>query len=486
MFLDLKRLFKESVVYGFGHVLNRIGAILLLPLYTQYLTLAEYGTLELFYVTSNILTLFIALGVEHATLRFYFEYDSKKDRNAVISTAAIATFFISLIILVICGVFADKFSIVVFGVDTYRIHFLFLFGMILISVSRGVFFAYIRAIGKPVFYVIMSFSDLLFKIIFNYYFIVSLNLGVLGVLAGNLLGSWIVWMLLAVYCLKKTGLYIHFNKLKEIYLYSYPLVAVGFFGMIINTADRFLIKHFLDLTAVGIYALVFRLGSILRFIYEEPFTKAYGPFRFDVMKKEDAKEIYSRVLTYYILGLSFVYLGISFFTEFIVKIMAKDSYWAALPYLPLIALIVGIRGLYYHFQIGIYIKKNTHVLWKIFLGATVINLALNFLLIPHLEIYGSIIASFSAAIFINILTFYQSQKVYNVKYEWFRIMKIILMVIFLMALSETINLEGIYDFLFKTALLFSYPLFLYIFKFLNSGEIQKLKALKQKVSLNSA
>ena len=481
MLLDLKRLLNDTVIYGLGFALNRIGAILLLPLYTNYLTPAQYGTLEMFYVTSNVLTLFLAFGVEHATLRFYFEYDIQKDRNAVISTSAITSFLISIFILIIFGFFTDYFSVIVFGTSEYSIHFWIIFGIIVLSISEGIFYAYIRAIGKPVFYVIMSFLGLIFKVGFNYYFIVFKNLEVIGVLIGNLLGTTIIWIVLAVYTVKRVGISIHFTKLKQIYIYSFPLIAAGIFGMIMNSADRFFLKNFCDLKIVGIYALVIRLGTIIRYLYEQPFTKAYGPFRFEVMKNDNAKQLYGRVLSYYILGLGFIYLGLSFFTEFIVRFMAKDSYWPALPYLPFVALNIGLQGLYYHFQIGIYIKKNTVILWKIFFGATLINLIINYIFVPIIGIHGSIIASFLSINFINILTFFYSQKVFKINYEWDRIIKIAIIVAILMIMSKIINLNGFYDFNFKLFLLILYPITLYLSGFLTSEETNKLKLFKQRL-----
>ena len=69
---DIKRFFKHSSIYAIGNILNRIGAFLLLPIYTTYLTVVEYGTLEMFYLVSSVVSGILAIGIAHATLHYAF------------------------------------------------------------------------------------------------------------------------------------------------------------------------------------------------------------------------------------------------------------------------------------------------------------------------------------------------------------------------------------------------------------------------------
>lgn len=92
---DIKRFFKHSSIYAIGNIINRIGAFVLLPVYTNYLTVTEYGIIEIFYVISSVISGFLAIGLAHATLRFYYEYEQQDDRNAVVSTNLIGSLVIS-------------------------------------------------------------------------------------------------------------------------------------------------------------------------------------------------------------------------------------------------------------------------------------------------------------------------------------------------------------------------------------------------------
>ena len=120
--------------------------------------------------------------------------------------------------------------------------------------------------------------------------------------------------------------YIHRKKVYELLKYTLPLVLVGFGGVVIANTDRFMLKSFVSLSAVGIYALALRFKSVLTFLIINPFTRGYGPFRFSIMKQSNAKEIYSRVTTHFCLLLCWMWLILATLSEEVIAMMAKETY----------------------------------------------------------------------------------------------------------------------------------------------------------------
>lgn len=93
---EIGRFLKHSGIYAIGNALNRFGALLLLPVYTRYLSPTEYGVLESLYLISTVVSGLLGVGIAHATLRFYFDYENQADRNSVVSTNLIASLGISV------------------------------------------------------------------------------------------------------------------------------------------------------------------------------------------------------------------------------------------------------------------------------------------------------------------------------------------------------------------------------------------------------
>ncbi|MGD8419491.1 MAG: oligosaccharide flippase family protein, partial [Gammaproteobacteria bacterium] len=143
---ELARFFKHSSIYAVGNIINRIGAFILLPIYTNYLTVGEYGTLELFYVVMSVISGILAVGLAHATLRFYFDYDSQEERNLTITTNYIGSFVITLGSVAFLAMFSGQISGLVFEDKSLEIGIYLILTTIVFELSSQICLAYVRAI----------------------------------------------------------------------------------------------------------------------------------------------------------------------------------------------------------------------------------------------------------------------------------------------------------------------------------------------------
>ena len=95
------RLSKHTLAYSTAEYLSRIAGFLLIPLYTGYLTEADYGTRELFAITIAVLVQLAGINVTTAMHRAYFEDADPQRRRRVVSTtlwsvALVAGIFVAL------------------------------------------------------------------------------------------------------------------------------------------------------------------------------------------------------------------------------------------------------------------------------------------------------------------------------------------------------------------------------------------------------
>jgi glycosyltransferase involved in cell wall biosynthesis len=68
---EIGRLVKHTGIYGLGTILSRSVGFLLIPLYTRFLTPADYGVLELLDLTMFFSGIFCMMGISAAVFRFY-------------------------------------------------------------------------------------------------------------------------------------------------------------------------------------------------------------------------------------------------------------------------------------------------------------------------------------------------------------------------------------------------------------------------------
>src|SRR5919197_2987111 len=96
----LKELLRHSAIYGLGSIVARAIAVLLLPLYTRYLTPGDYGLIETLVALSAVLTALLAQGMKSAFFRFYFDAAEEARRLLVVRTAFWYVFAASTAVLV--------------------------------------------------------------------------------------------------------------------------------------------------------------------------------------------------------------------------------------------------------------------------------------------------------------------------------------------------------------------------------------------------
>lgn len=222
-----------------------------------------------------------------------------------------------------------------------------------------------------------------------------------------------------------------------------------------------------------------RFASVLRFLIVQPFTKGYGPFRFSIMKQDDAKEIYARVTTYFTFICVWACIVVAAFSQEVLQVMAKESYWEATSVIPIL-LVSNFFGsaLYYMFQIGVYLQKSTKVLSKVFAVAAAIDLLLMRLMVPEFGPAGAAFAQLITHAFIALMGLYCSQRIYFIPYEWSRLFKIGLIGGFVGVVTySNYHFNPYLSVAFKLPVILSFPGVLFVTGFLNQGEMTKLKKI---------
>jgi len=469
---ELKSLGKQTVIYGAGSMLSRLSAFLLLPVYTNYLTPAQFGTLEIFYMSTAVISIFLGTQLSHAALRFYFDYDTERGRYLVISSSFILYFCFSAVVLGACALFSGQFSRLLFSTSEYTTHFVVLFVWLLFSLSNEIFFAFVRALERARFFVVIMLLELLIKIVLCIVFVVEFQWAELGVLAGNLAGTGTAFVVLFVFTFSRCTFEVDVPLSMRLVRYTLPLIFVSMCGTAMSLADRFFLKTYTSLAMVGIYALGMRFANVVNFLIFHPFTKGYGPFRFSIMKKDNAPDIYSRVTTYFCFFFLWACLGVIAWAREVIVVMADQSYWGSYQVVPVLVVSVFFSGLYYMVQIGVYLKKNTRVLSYVFAAAAFFNLVCLWLLVPAFGIMGAALSVCVTRVLVVLLGLYCSQLVYPIQYEWARCLKIgVVFLALSIAASLQLSDNPYLSALMKMPVVLAYPIALFALNFFSPQEI---------------
>ncbi|HPG39024.1 MAG TPA: oligosaccharide flippase family protein [bacterium] len=492
IFNSLKRLLKHSAVYGMGHILNRMIVFLLLPLHTNVFNEAEMGVAGVMFSWLAIFTVVYTYGLDTAFFRFYILEDSPEGKKRVLSTAFLTILGTSVLITCVFYLLANPLVSVLFDPATRALSIdlpyliKLLCAILFFDALTFMPFLAMRAEEKSVLFIFFKFLNVIITVAFNALYILVLKSGIEGIFLANLWASLLTFVLLLPIIVKRFSLTFSKSILKELLWFGLPYLPSTLSVSILDTIDRVFLERLAGVEQVGIYSQGAKLGMFMA-LFVTAFRFAWHPYFLSTSKLENAKIIFSKIFTYVMLACFSVFIILCLFIDNIVRLkiggftILGPDFWSATVVVPPIFLAYIFYAAYVNFIIGIYLYKKTKYLPLITLAGMVGNLAALYLLIPVLGILGAGIARVVAYIIMAVYLYVIANKLYPIRYEWGRVLKMsgIVLIIFLLGLHP---LAGRYI-LVKFALMLAFPILLYVTGFFDKAELMKIKQLATKLPI---
>lgn len=478
LFEKFKETGKHGIIFGIGGVLQKTIAFILLPIYTTRLAVSEYGSLGLLITVGSVMSMIFILGINYGLFRSYFEYKDEENRKAVISTAFLILLISNLILFIIGFSFSRHLSYLIFGNYDYRLHFILITIIIIFEVFNVVPTAVLQVKRKSVVFISLQIFFLLIRIGLIVYLIIFKNLGILGVLIGNLSVGFL--SCLAYYFYIRKIFVAKFLKTEAVNMLKVglPLIPSNLSVFVFSSIDRFFLNYYTNLSEVGLYNLAYNFGNLITVLFAAPLALIWPVMFFSAKNHKNIKEFYIRALTYTSLIVFFIFLFISLLSKEAIKIFANEEYWGAYRVIPIIVLTYSIWPLRKSVNVAVILKKKTQSQALIFFIGAVINIGLNFILIPKYGIMGAASSTIITYIIIMIILFIYNTKLMEVNFEWVRISKIILATAIIFFTGFFINIENItISILFKLFIIMMYPFLLYLLRFYKKSEIDRFKGI---------
>lgn len=399
-----KRLIKNTGIIAIGNLSTKLVSFLLLPLYTALLSANEYGTFDYILSISTFCVPMVSLLMNESVFRFLIDCREETERNKVIS--------ISVFIVCIGMLIFTVMAIPVMEGLHYRYTF-YTISYILLSVISGMISALLRGIGRTDQYAVFNFLMSTMQILLNVFFIAVLRLGLKGMLFASINAQlWVsVFFIVKLQLWRFIDLRIKdIDLLKNMIIYSLPLIPNTISWTVINLSDRILIMNILGSDAVGIYAVANKFPNLVDMIYGF-FFQSWRESAARVMGNQDQNQFYNSIYGYLKNFMYAVVLIMTACIPFIFKVLVNEGYYEAVYYIPILMIAMyfsNISGFYG----GIFTAyKDTKVMGITTMIAAVINLTVNLVLIRILGLYAGAISTL-----VSTLAVYGYRKVRVRKY----------------------------------------------------------------------
>jgi O-antigen/teichoic acid export membrane protein len=423
------RLGKETAVYGLSTVVGRLLNFLIVPFYANVLLPAENGIISNIYAYIAFVTVLFTYGMEPAYMRFVssLEMGNKKQNFSVpfLSLLATSVLFAAAIhwnAAALCGWI---------GVDRSFFRLVQYSGWILCFDALSVIpFASLRMDQKAKKFASLKVMNISINLVLNLVLILGVGMHAEGVFLANLIASAVTFVIMMGVVFNNFTFQFPHGLYKDILKFGLPYIPAGLAGIAMQVIDRPIVKALTNDATLGIYQINYRLGIFMMLIVGM-FDYAWRPFFLHHAKEPDAKKLFAKVFTYYVLGAMCIFLPVSFFIGDIVRmhIFGKQFfppvYWPGVSIVPWVLLAYVFTGAYTVFVVGVYLEKKTKYLPLVTGAGALLNVIANFILIPKIGILGAALATLLSYIVMASGMYIASQKFYYVTYEWKRIIRLV-------------------------------------------------------------
>ncbi|MGB9696961.1 MAG: oligosaccharide flippase family protein [Ignavibacteria bacterium] len=478
MFEKLKSLSKDTLIYGTSTIVGRFLNFLLVPIYTNIFLPQDFGIVANVYAYIAILNVFFSIGLESGYFKFASTLevgDAKENFSHPFLGILLNSFVISTILFIFARQFTPLFQIAEEKYLIIQLTAIILFFDAICLVP----FAYLRLDHKPKKFALIRIINIVINVLFTVILIVILRVGIIGVFLSNVIASVFTFVFLSPIVIRNLTLRFNRKLIVELLRFSIPYIPAGISSNIVQVINRPILTALTNDATVGIFQANYRLG-IFMMLFVQMFEFAWRPFFLTNAKESNAKEIFSRVMTFFLVIGSFIFIVLSLFVEYIAKIklpfkgyLIGKAYWDGLYIVPLILLSYLFYGVYINLMAGIYIEKKTKYLPYITGFAALINVIVNFVLIPLIGMLGAALATLSSYVVMMLGIYYVSQKFYPIKYEYGNILKIVLSVTFSFVLFYLI-VGGIDGWYIRALIVLLFISMLFIFRVIKIEHIKKI------------
>lgn len=402
----------NTLILSVGTIGAKLIQYLLLPYYTNILSTTEYGIVDNLQNITTLLVPIISLTISEGVFRYALDTNYRKD----------VIFSNGIIINIIGAVAAFAISVLLGGVVTdeeLRIYIYLVAANIIVNFMRTNCSQYVKAVGSTLLYTIDSMLMTFFIVVSSIVFLSVFKMGIIGYMLGYVVGNTLSLIFLIISGkLYRDFRYDLFSKdiCKVLILFCIPLIPNTICWWISNCSDRFMITYFLGASANGIYALSYKVPTILT-ILVGILIQAWQISANQASEDKQIGNYYTRIYKYLDAFVLCISAGTIVIVQPLIRIMAAEAYFEAWKYVP--CLVFAICFYSKAQLLGTIYTTFRHTMMAFVTNfiAAVINIVGNFILIPKMGIMGAAVATAMSYVVLWLVRCLDTKKHVAIEYD---------------------------------------------------------------------
>ena len=401
-----------------------MGAFLLLPVYTRFLSTADFGIVSLAGSAALLLSIAYRLGLDAALLRMHHEL-GRGDLRMLYSTVAALSLACAAAVTVVGALLAPLLS------DPSAAGTLVPVVLLALAIGAVNTFQYVpsvwfRATDQTGRYLLLALAAFSAVVATTVVLVVVVQLGAVGSLAGQLAGAVVMAASALAILWRQRPWRFSRNLARRALDFGLPLLPHSLAGWLLSVSDRWLLGILLGvavadaLAAVGVYSLGYQLGYAVGLVAIS-FNAAWLPFLYRVGDGPGGPVILRESTTLAVAGFSALAAAIAILAPDLIGVIAPPEWAPAADVTAVIAFASAANAAGLMFASGIYLARATRVMPLLTLIAAGLNIGCNFLLIPRIGIMGAALATLVAYAGLAVMTAIVAERHHPIRIDTVRL-----------------------------------------------------------------
>jgi len=463
----LRRLATTGAAYTAASIFSKLIAVALLPLYTRYLSPADYGAAEVMFAAIVSASIIVRFGLIEAVLRFYYKDD--EDPDQVVASSFAALFWLATVGALLALPFATPISEALLNRPAPDLARVAIGGLWVLTMFEFMLTLF-RLEERARAFFVTTIVNVLVTIGLTVVLVVGAGEGARGLLVGSYASGAVFVLGLIVLQRHRLSLFFDRALLRRLFRFGLPTMPAEASLYLLNFVDRIIIVRYAGLPEAGLYSLAVKFAQGVN-VLVRGFQLAWPPLAYSIRDDGEARRAYAVVVTLFVAGCAFVVTGMWLFSRWIVRALAAPEFFDSYEAVGLISTAVTLYAVYMVLVVILGRTGRTEFNLPATLAALAANVVLNLLLVPSLGIVGAGLALVASYIVVLALMYVFTQRLFPVPYQWGRLARVVLTATVLVAAGELLMpTSGALGLLGRIALFAAYPAALFASGFFTPGE----------------
>ncbi len=428
---------KDTSIYAIGDVLTKGIGFFAIVFYAHFLSQSDMGVYGYILVIIGFINTFLILGMDNAYARYFFEYKNNYDRQVLTSTLFVFLILWIVFILIFPLYFSDDISYRIFETNTYTLPFFFALLSLPLKLISTMSNQALRNQFKTKQYILYNFITA-FVTVSGAILLLKFTTFSIGSIFIAMIIADIIVLPFRFFAIKEMFIKkVDFSILRKILKYGIPFLPASMAYWIFSSADRVMLESMSSLESVGTYTVAVTLSAVMS-IVASAIGQAWSPHAVKVYEedKDKARELYRRFFVVLVSIALFIIFSASMIGKEIITLIFPQEYSDVFYPMLLLLSAVGFKITGQVTAIGISLTKKTIYLVYITFFVAIVNIGLNYILIP---IYAEVGASAATMVSYMLLTFiyaFTSEKLFYINYNFRFIAFALFLLIIILILTQ--------------------------------------------------